>query len=218
MAMNEDDIYTFNLVGKNSRNEIQVNTFAFRVAAVTTPADEDSYLESLFNWTDGAFRTRIALPFAEVMSEQVVFTHWDVQKVKPVEMQPRRYAGQLPGQNETTISTFNTAVSVTRYGDEGGRRNRGRIAMGGICDEHYDQGLIGPASLVLFRLASSGIVGEYVATAGLFTLQLGFYVPAHSAIVGGVPTTYPAKFTHCTRTIVREQVRVQRSRTIGVGR
>lgn len=218
MPMNVNDVYTFNLVSRNARNELAVNTFAFQVAEVVEPDDEDTILSSLFNFDDGAFKSRILDPISEVTSEALTFIHWDVQKVSPTVMQPRRFAGSIAGQVEGTPSTYNTSVSVTRYGDEGGRRNRGRIALGGMPDEYHESGIINSSALLAYQLVAANIVGTYTALASIFVLRLGFWVPAHSAIVDGVPTTYPAKFTHCKRVIVHNTTRVQRSRTIGVGR
>jgi len=218
MPMNEDDVYQFALVARNTRAELSVNTFAFRVASVDNPDDEDTILSSLFNSADGTFTTKIANRFAVVMSDRLTFLHWDVQKVMPTVQQPRRYTLDINGGNDTECSTFNTSVSVTRYGDEGGRRNRGRIAMMGISDEHYDTGVLGPVSKALFEVATQDIVGTYSAPLGIFVLQLGFFVPAHTGIVNGQPVNYARKFTWARRRIVRDTIRVQRSRTVGVGR
>jgi hypothetical protein len=218
MPMNEDDVYRFALVQRQNQNELLINTFAFRVASVNEPEEEDTILESMFNALDGGFTTAISAPFRGVQHETVRHEKWTVQKVSPVEEQPRDYILDALGGDDGSCSTYNTAVSVTRYGDEGGRRNRGRIALGGLDDQHYDEGILGPASKILFNLATQNIVGTYTAVGGIFVLQLGFWVPAHSAIVGGVLTTYPAKFTWCRRRTVRDNIRVQRSRTRGYGR
>jgi len=54
-------VYRFALVQRQQQNELLINTFAFRVASVTNPEDEDSILESMFNSVDGGFTTAIGI-------------------------------------------------------------------------------------------------------------------------------------------------------------
>jgi len=48
-------------------------------------------------------------------------------------------------------------------------------------------------------------------------VTMGYWSPAHSGIVNGNVVNYTALFVPCVATTARPTVRVQRSRTIGVG-
>jgi len=213
---NADDVYRFALVQKLFDQQI-VNTFAFKVESTTEPRDEQTFLSSLFNSTDGTYTTEISSPLAALQMPAMEHVRWEVQKVSPVlgaaYQFPLGTAGSL-GENSMLT---NVACCITRFGGEGGRRQRGRIAVAGAPEGSYFNGFVTTIYQGLLDVWAPALHLNYAAPLGIFTLSTGFWSPEHEGMVGNVPVTYEAQYVKCIGHVVRSTARVQRSRTVGVG-
>jgi len=212
----EDYVYRMALVQRMFGQEI-VNTFAFRVESTTEPRDEQTFLSSLFNSTDGTYTTEIAYPLTELQDERIGVVRWDVQKVFPTVGAVYQFPLTQIGQIDSVPETANTAVCITRFGGEGGRRQRGRVAIAGMPDGSFNEGKVTTITKGLLDVWAACLHLNYSAPLGIFVLSTGFWSPEHEGIVGGQPVTYEAQYVKCIGHVVRDTVRVQRSRTVGVG-
>lgn len=212
------DVFAFALRARMYQQTI-INTFAFRVDSMSAPLTDAALIEAFFNGETTVMTTRIQAPLRACQSEDMLHQQWEVRKVLPVETLPTvvpiTWAEQ--GILADAAETANVAASITRYGDLAGRRNKGRIAIAGIVQAQYEQGLIGATLGVTLDVVGQGITGTYNSAALGVTISFGFFSPLHTGTVGGLPVTYPAQFVACPRYRVQPTVRVQRSRTVGVG-
>jgi hypothetical protein len=194
-----------------------INTFAFKIESMPSPQDEQTFLSSLFNGVDGTYTTAFSVPIRNYQTSDVRHVKWQVQKVSPTPSQVYEFAIDEPGAAEGSLTTVNIATCITRMGSGAGRRQKGRIAIGGAADLWYSAGKLTALALIAMNTFKPNLYLNYAAPLGLFSLSTGFWSPAHVGEANGQPVNYPAQYVRCVAATVRDTVRVQRSRTIGVG-
>ena len=151
-------------------------------------------------------------------TQAVTHTIWTAQRVTAplTNVYTRAVLTNTTGHDLGDCDTANVAVSITRYGSAPGRRNRGRIALAGIPVGDISLGKILPASQASYNNIGAAMTGIKTLVAG-HAVEMGFWSPAHIGMVNGQPVNYPAQFVGTPSYVVRDTIRVQRSRTVGVG-
>lgn len=214
------DVWRFSLV-QRLFGQIMVNTFALRVEALSIPVEENDWVNTLWGGATSAINTRFSDMLAPMQTEQVEYLRWDVQRVDPNPTATWTVAktGTLTGIREGNAQTANVAISITRKGAGPGKRERGRIAVGGIAAESYENGELGIIHYNVVNAVHYRMTGQLTGAGDAYTVSFGFWSPQHTALVGNPPVavTYPPKYTPCVSSVLRTTMRVQRSRTVNVG-
>jgi len=214
------DIWTFNLESKLFGQQVY-NTHALQLTVVPPNTTETQFVDALF--AQGApFNdptANILNRYRAATSIDVTYVGWHVARVQPLPTQPysRLCAGATYGVQTGTAGTANVAGSISRTGSSAGRRYRGRIALAGIPESAHVQGIWQAAQLTLMNNLGSSLIGSQ-SIAGGFSFTLGYWSPAHTEIRNGVPVQLPPLYVNAVAAAAKTTVRVQRSRTIGVGR
>lgn len=196
-----------------------INTMAIRVETVGTNTDEPSWLNAIFGDDTGVFNAvaslRALLTFTQ--TSEVEHTKWRVSRVIPSPSQPydfpilTRNTGTLGG----TCETANIAMCISRRGAQGGRSNVGRVAFAGQPALFRAAGKWTVFAVNVGGIAASAIVGRHDLGAAIGILSYGFYVGERKAKAG--KPFKAAHYVECVTGTARDTVRVQRSRTVGVG-
>jgi len=210
------DVYRFALEQQALGNQI-VNTFAFRVKENPVPISVDGFLTGLFDGAGAEMAVRLSAPIGNLQNQIVSHLRWRVQKVSPVPEAVREYFPNTTGILENEVDTLNIAACITRFGAGAGRRQRGRIAIGGLDESLYKDGRFSIATMIALNTFKPNLYIDVVAPLSVYTLEMGFWSPAHTGTVDGEPVSYAAQFVPCVGAVVRETVRTQRSRTLEVG-
>jgi hypothetical protein len=213
------DVWTFALEQSLFGQQV-INTFALRVTTVPANTTESAFITEMWETANAGFNglNDIGNDIRQMQSTAVQHRNWHVKRVTnsptntfvvPV---PGLPTGFLAGDCETG----NVAMSVTRKGLSAGRRSRGRVAIAGIPTVDYSQGKFG-ADVLLNAVALSGdIAGIKQSTSGI-VFEMGYWSPGKTEEVNGVTEITLPLFTYCVSAGPRDTVRVQRSRTVGVG-
>lgn len=219
MAVNVGDVFAAAL--EMSMNGQQVyNTLALKVTAVPAATSEETWADTYFG--TGAFFNAPASNFLfahrNCCTSDLKYIQWHVRRADPNPTQPlaKAIAANTSGSLVGPTLPQNVAASISRAGSAAGRRNRGRIAVAGAPQVDNVAGKWSDTHLTRLGLLGVVLIGTVAGAAG-YGAQVGYWVPAHTGTVGGQPVNYPALFVPCVSAIARETVRVQRSRTVGVG-
>lgn len=215
------DVFRFALHQRLFLQEV-INTFAARVVAVPANTTIEAWVDNWFNDATGYFNqpNKLRDRFRATQSIAVTYEKWSVQKVTlPV-------AGVIDvpittntaGGNLDTAETANTAACISRRGELAGRRQKGRIAVAGIGDVGMVAGKWDANTMGDLNLLGAELRGFHTRAAG-DDIEMGYWSPEHQGTVGNPPIlqVYPALFVKVVSTTARDTVRVQRSRTVGVG-
>jgi len=216
MEVAAGDVYRFSLVQKAFDNEI-VNTFATRIETLTLPTEEDVFLASQWNATDGRYTVNLSQTLAEMQHTSVTHVRWDVQRVYPTVGALYAIPLTQDGQLEGDLPTLNVALCISRHGAGGGRRQRGRIAIGGLPDAAYNNVMITSTFNTFAAAFKAHLYETFTAALGAYSISTGFWSPEKTVLVDGEPVVLDAQYVKCVSAINRATARVQRSRTIDVG-
>jgi hypothetical protein len=215
-----NDTWVFALHQRLFGQEV-INTFALDISAV--PAAEISevqFVSNLFDPVNGYFNLggNLRLNIASIQSPQVTHEKWTTKRVRGVlttTFEVPLEQGSV-GSRAGDAETANLAMSISRKAVYVGRRWRGRIAVAGVPTTDYAAGKFSAVIVDLASFIVPEMVGSHSSQAGL-TFDLGFYTPNHNGFNNLIPFFYPALWVPCVTGAPRETVRVQRSRTVGVG-
>jgi hypothetical protein len=220
MAVVAEDVWAFALEGSLFGQQI-VNTFALRIVSAPAGTTETAFMDQQFATADLNFNDAndIVNDIRQLQTGQVQLRNWHVKRVEgelsntfviPVPGQP---AGLGAGDCETG----NLALSVERKGLAAGRRSRGRIAVAGLPTTAMAEGRWGAATITSGQALLGDMIGVKQNSQGVI-FEMGFFSPAHEVRrKDGTLVLYPRQFTACHAGSVKGTVRVQRSRTVGVG-
>jgi len=216
MPTNEGDVYRFALVQKQFGQEI-VNTFALKVETATDEMDESTFLGAQFNNVDGRMTDNISQIMREFQDQSLTHVKWTAQKVLPTVGALYEFSINQTGTFDSAPETCNTALCITRFGAGGGRRQRGRIALTGFPGNLGVEGKWGIGAKAAAETLAPKLYATYTAPLGIYTLSMGFFSPAHDGRRNNQIVHYDALYVKCVGAVVRDTVRVQRSRTVNVG-
>jgi hypothetical protein len=214
------DIWTFDLEMKLYAQQVY-NTFAMQLTAVPAATSEATFVAALF-----AAGAPFNDPTANLLNKHraccsvdLNYIGWHVTRVQPNPTQPfyQPCAGATYGVQAGTAGTANTSMCISRVGASAGRRYRGRIAVPGCPESAYTAGLWSGAQVTLGNALGTSMTGAGSVVGG-YSYTLGYWSPQHTEIRNGVPVILPALYVNAVTANCRNTVRVQRSRTIGVGR
>src|SRR6266568_544525 len=214
------DVWTFNLEQRLYGQQIY-NTFALQLTAVPAATSEASFVDALF-LAGNPFND----PTANLLNKHraccsidVNYIGWHVTRVTPNPTQPffRACAGATYGSQPGTAQTANVSGCISRVGSTAGRRYRGRIAVAGGDSVHRASGVWDGAQVNFLQTLGNSAVGNGSVVGG-YSYTLGYWSPSHQSISHGQVITLPALYVNAVTATARTTVRVQRSRTIGVGR
>jgi hypothetical protein len=213
------DVWTFALEQALFGQQI-INTFALRVTTVPANTTESAFITELWETADQGFNdgNNIANDIRQMQSIQVGHRNWHVKRVTNV--LSNTFVIPVPGQPTGLLNgdceTANVALSVTRKGLGAGRRSRGRVAIAGITTLNYAAGKFGSDILINAVSLSGDIAGIKSSPSGI-VYEMGYWSPGSTKVVDGVTVITLPLFTYCVSAGPRDTVRVQRSRTVGVG-
>lgn len=217
--VNNGDIWAFALEQRLFGQQI-FNTFALRVVSVGVDVTEEAFMTAWWGTPGEAFNAdeRLLFNFQEIQSNEVSYVAWHVHRVEP---NPTNtfvipIAGGLTGSLAFTAETANLALSISRKGLAAGRRNRGRIAVAGVPADNMASGKFTAGILAEAAALAAQIRGTQIDVVG-GTIHMGWYVPEVERVVNNVNIIQPAKYTDAVVATVKDTIRVQRSRTLGVG-
>jgi len=219
-VITSNDTWIFALHQRLFGQEV-VNTFALDVdEGAAANVTEQQFLDDCFAPVTGYFNQagNLRLNIASIQSPQVAHTKWSAKRIRGVITTTFEYAidnataGTRPGDCETA----NIAMSISRKGQPPGRRFRGRIAVAGVPTADYAAGVFGASVLDLASFIVPEMVGTHTPSPGI-NVALGFYTGPHFGFVNLIPTNYIGLWVPCVTGAARNTVRVQRSRTVGVG-
>ncbi len=220
MAIAIGDVWAFALEQRLFGQQI-FNTFALKVTGTSGTVTETNFMDNAWKNVDAFFNQDFGLRkrILALQSPQVTHVAWHVKRVQglatntfvfPIAHVPD---SSLPGDAETA----NIAMSIDRKGLEAGKRSRGRIAVAGIPTGSMDQGKFLPGAIVVGNNVGLEMVGEG-STSDLTTFVMGFWSPEKQYVnKAGIPVTLLATFIETVTSAAKATVRVQRSRTVGVG-
>lgn len=211
MAVAVNDIWKFALRQVLFGQEV-INTFALKVTALGTATTETAFMSSLFTDTTGFFNQAGALRdvILDQQSNEVTHDSWIVERAYPNPTGVFTFAlsDNVAGHINATCETANVSMSISRKALGLGRQYRGRIQLAGLPTTTYAAGVFGDNALADATAVSAKMIGEYSAAAP-GTFQMGWYV------------YYPGPALNLFRNAItstpKRTVRVQRSRTVGVG-
>jgi len=184
-----------------------LNIFHYLVAE-GAPADFDDVATEL--WTDFLSDDVIGIQpkLQAVMSEDVVITNCDIQKIYPVRYAYKRF--NLTGVNgllASPVASPNLCWSITLQGDEAGTGNQGRKQIGGMAEESINAGFI------------SGAVNGGPGDAVTDWWPGSIFLPTATQELR--PSIYkrsnPATSVTITHTTKHNTVRTMHRRTVGLG-
>lgn len=221
MAAAVGDVFRFALVQELFSQQV-INTFAAQILVVPAGTTEAAWVATWFADATGYFNAAGGIRdfLRDIQTADVLHLKWQVQRVTPNPTQVfdvpiiTSAAGAMAGNCETA----NVGVCVTRRGSQAGRRQKGRIAFAGGAQASQANGRWAAGYLTNVDAVGSSAIGVQTVAGGLNSVQMGYWVPAHTSIVNGVPVSYAALFVGCVSRTSRDTIRVQRSRTVGVGR
>lgn len=220
MAVAINDIWKFALESTLFGQQI-INTFACRVVAVPGATAEQDWVNNWFLDNTGHFNVagNLRREIADLQTNQVTHVRWIVQRMTPGPTQPfivpltTAVQGTLAGDCETG----NICLSLFRRGALAGRRYKGRVAIPGQPTTEMASGKFSAALVTSATTKAVSLYGLKTRVAG-DVVHMGYWSPAHTGLVKKLLVTYPALFVECVSGGARDTIRVQRSRTIGVGR
>jgi len=220
MAVEVSDVFYFALESELFGQQV-FNTFACRVATVPPATSEEDWVNNWFNWTTGWFSGAgsIVGELRSLMSGDVTLKRWHVRRVTPNPNQPvvlDAPAG-LTGDNAGSCETSNTALSITRKGVLAGRRYKGRIAVAGLPQEVMINGFWDAPTITAAGLAGVSLTGLKTRVAG-DAVRMGFWSPQHISKRKSGNVLLTPLFVETNTYTVQRTIRVQRSRTVGVGK
>lgn len=219
MAVAVGDIWTFALEMKLYQQQVY-NTFAMQVTAVPGGTTEATFVDTWFS-SGSYFNSTVAnflLAHKTCCSTDLAYVQWHVTRVNPNPTQPfiRTVTAGTTGSQLSPAGNANSAASISRVGSSAGRRYRGRIAVPGIPQLEQQSGKWASTTMTRLTVLGALIIGSATGATG-FTSTLGYYSPAHTEIKNGQPVNLPALYVNAVNAVARDTVRVQRSRTVGVG-
>lgn len=214
------DVWTMALEMKLYGQQVY-NTFALQLTAVPAATSEATFVDALF-LAGAPFNdptANLMFKHRQATSIDLNYVGWHVARVNPNPTQPfyRATASATYGAQATTAGSANTAGCISRVGSSAGRRYRGRIAVPGIPTNQYASGVLTTAEVNLLQTLGNSIVGSGSVVGG-YTYTLGYWSPQHTVVKNNQPIVLPALYVNAVTATARTTVRVQRSRTIGVGR
>lgn len=219
MAVSVGDVFAFALEQQLFGQQV-INTFACKVTQTPGGVAESTWVDNWFADATGYFNTPVTIrpEILDMQTAEVTHVQWMVHRVQPNPTQVflRALTTDVNGTMPGSCETGNISMSITRKGLAAGRRSKGRIAIAGIPISEYAGGVFGAGILSEGNDVGVLMCGLHTRVAG-DQVEMGFWSPAHSAVVGGVTVNYPAQFVPCVTSQAQATVRVQRSRTIGVG-
>lgn len=195
-------------------NQTCVNTFGFKALTVDEPISLAEALPKLFEDAVGYFNLQgnFRQSLRAIQTGEVQHIKFTCKKVIPDRLPPFEFP-VLTNQFGTAVGTCETpniAVSIQRRGIFATKSNRGRVAVAGCPSDQWASGIFTPAYLANCDQFGADLVGVK-AVPGLGTIEMGF------VRVDKVGPDLFYGFTGCVVTKTFEQVRTQRSRTIGRG-
>jgi len=221
MPVSVGDVFSFSLQ-QRLFGQVCYNTWALKINELGSTVDELEWLNGMF--VDGTGYMNIAGGLRDeirnLQSDEVTHTNWIVSRVSPTltPLYTFPIITNPDGVIDGTCETANIALSIERKGALPGRRQRGRIALLGVPATGYAAGQFLTGTLTQAGDIALEMVGLKDAGAELGQFNMGFWSPAHDGVVDGAPVHYDAQFVVCYSAQAKPTVRVQRSRTIGVGR
>lgn len=219
MAVAVGDVFKFALEQRLFGQQI-INTFALKVLAVPADTTELVFMNTLWLNDDGYFNSagQLRKTILSIQSPFVSHLQWIVSRVTPNPTLATTYplVDDVLGTLGDSVNTANTAMAIIRKGLNAGRRNRGRIAIAGIDDEYSVDGKWSNLRVADGNTIGAKMVGTFTPVAG-YSFTMGFWSPLHTGKVQNVNVNYPAQYVACVSAQAKATVRVQRSRTVGVG-
>jgi len=196
------------------------NTFALQLTAIPGGSTEEQLVTSLFADATGTYNAtaNLRLSLLAMQSDDVRHVAWHLRRVSPNPTQPFvvPLSTNVNGTSINEADTANVAMCISRRGLAAGRRNRGRIAVAGIPSLEMIDGSWSNIPTAQANTLGQRLIGSVTNTDG-YTWTRGFWTPAHQGIANGQVVNYAALYIACTAFTVSSTVRVQRSRTVGVG-
>jgi hypothetical protein len=213
------DVWRFALIQRLFNQQV-VNTFACQIDAAPAVKTETQFVDDLFADATGRFNSAGGMrqAFRGAQTTEVTHLRWEVIRVTQptTQMFVRNIVTDPTGQDATTAETANISASITRRGTLGGKRHRGRIAVAGLPTSGIAAGVFTAPTTTDLGVIATFLRGGYTLADGTH-FNMGYWSPAHEAMVNGQVTVYAPLFVLTATSVVQSTVRVQRSRTVGVG-
>lgn len=209
--INVGDIWNFAL-NQSLFGQQVINTFALKVTAIGQVVQEEAWLQLLFNHVNGLFNQADNLrdEIAQQQTAEVTHVSWLAKRVNanPTGTFVMGLAPDTTGKLAGTAETSNVSMSIQRKGLGPGRANRGRIQIAGIPTANYAAGIFTPNTVAEAQGVWPRMIGSRVdVTFGEFDLGWSHLIKLTGVWIHTKAVTGKAMST----------VRVQRSRTVGVG-
>jgi hypothetical protein len=187
--------------------QMVLNTFYYQVSIVGSETDIRTLASNMFAKLTGAGSLTNGI-FGCTPPQYQMVELW-IQNVFPIRY--RKFVNPMttPGAFPQNASTANLATTITRFGDQANKHNRGSLHLlapnldPGTTAGDISGALATAASTLALRLNAS------ITTTGLTVLIPGLWPKKATAAQQFVPVT---------GSIVESTVRVMRRRTVGVGK
>jgi hypothetical protein len=219
MALAIGDVWAFSLEQSLFGQQI-INTFALRITAVPVGTAEGFFLGERFGDPATGFNGQndILEDFKNLQTGQVAYRKWNVRRVQGVLSNVFEFPlqGGTVGSKPGDCETANIALSLQRKGILAGRRSRGRIAVAGLPTTSMAEGKWNEEVLISATALAGDILGVKTNAQGV-TFEMGFWSPGGTKEVNGQTVITLPLFTPVVSAVPQPTVRVQRSRTLGVG-
>lgn len=154
----------------------------------------------------------------DVLAPNAELNEVSCQPVFPTRFRKFAIAFSSPGEGAADCDAQNLQVSIEKYAELSGRKYVGGLRVGAVPPGNYDNGLItGAAEDLYVDLAESILVQFQVNVLGIEYMMIPVIAHKAKVVVGGVEKWQYTGSDPVVGWKVQEQIRTQRTRTVGKG-
>lgn len=193
-----------------------MNVFHYNPVGDSVGFTETELTEAFALANAGDVATKWAGEFKNVLCNDVFITKQSVQMVYPVRWRSFEVVSAAGGIRAGNTRAQNVQASVTKLGPKADRHNQGGMRIGGVSHDDYSTGLLTGA----YKAALNTLVA-FLATDLQDGITPASYEPVIAnkirIVVDGKPKYIYSGHSLIASWIVENEIRTQRSRTVGRG-
>lgn len=185
-----------------------LNTLHYRMTVAWSQQSIEAYMDAFNNQIKATGANDIVTAFLDIHSTGYRLDAVKLQVVYPVRYRSKSYSNGFNGTDTGELRAQNVSVSITKRTELAGRSKVGRINVGGIGANSYQNGLITSTTLSLADVWCGRIIQQIFEVGGLGLNTPVLFHPGVNA---------NPKFDLIESFIPEVTLRTQRTRTIGKG-
>lgn len=190
-------------------NQIVMNIWHFLTINTPTTTDEITSQDDMVNRLRSLGPFDLVTPYMATASSDLVLTNITAQYIYPTRIQRSDFSVSNSGSSPSPCNAPNLSANLQLSTGFAGRKYRGSVHMNGIPNDKYTSGTLTSGQITLYNVFLTALIIPITETAG--TGKWGLTILHRSNPITGANTLVTGGFTHDT-------LRVQRRRTVGVGK